>query len=309
MSRDEPLDGHLDLACPVCGSLRRHEELSTAKLSVVQCAECRHSVAWHSEAAPRSADYHDQYEQGAFIEALRATRLRQARVIASLVREHLQGAAGILDFGCGRGWFLENAREEGFRHVAGVDTSALAVELLRQRGIEALLAPADPGKGFAVERLSFRPDVLTLLDVIEHFSPARLFESLAGIIDALRPELKLVIVKVPVRGGIIYRAASALRALSMSGPIEQLYQVATDPPHRSYFSRRSGEVLLTRCGLQLLEIRADRDFEPATLSSRARMLRSTPRLARMLGSAVALGAEAMGLQDSMIFVARVSTQR
>jgi 2-polyprenyl-3-methyl-5-hydroxy-6-metoxy-1,4-benzoquinol methylase len=50
----------------------------------------------------------------------------------------------LLDVGAGRGWLLERARAAGARHVAGADTSAIAVQGLRDRGIEALLIVGSP---------------------------------------------------------------------------------------------------------------------------------------------------------------------
>jgi len=55
---------------------------------------------------PSSADYHEQYETGAFLEALRVTRIRQAKAILPRVRLHAPKATRLLDFGCERGWFL-----------------------------------------------------------------------------------------------------------------------------------------------------------------------------------------------------------
>jgi len=50
----------------------------------------------------------------------------------------------LLDVGAGRGWLLERAPTAGARHVAGADTSEMAVQGLRDRGIEALLIVGPP---------------------------------------------------------------------------------------------------------------------------------------------------------------------
>jgi len=74
-----------------------------------RCAACGHRVALHSSEAP-AADYHEQYDPGAFLDALRATRIRQARFIVGRIRAAAPDATRLLDYGCGRGWFIDEAR-------------------------------------------------------------------------------------------------------------------------------------------------------------------------------------------------------
>jgi 2-polyprenyl-3-methyl-5-hydroxy-6-metoxy-1,4-benzoquinol methylase len=48
------------------------------------------------------------------------------------MQAHAPGARRLLEFGCGRGWFLEEARSAGYE-VAGADTSEVAVRLLAEK--------------------------------------------------------------------------------------------------------------------------------------------------------------------------------
>jgi hypothetical protein len=252
---------------------------------------------------PSSVDYHEQYDQGEFLASLAATRRRQAAIILRLIGKQLATADGLVDFGAGRGWFLEACREAGLRSLAGVDTSELAVRSLADRHFGATVVSASTTDYAAALRdLPFRPRILTLLDVVEHFTPDRLRPTMASILLGLQPGLELVVIKVPDAGGLLYRTARLLLGAGAEAPIEQLYQVGTDPPHWNYFSRRSMCRFLESMGLVVLATRGDRDFEASSLAQRARALAGKPALGRVVGSLAAGLADLTGWQDATIYV-------
>jgi hypothetical protein len=184
--------------------------------------------------------------------------------------------------------------------LAGADTSELAVRLLREDGFEAIRLSLDQHLPSA----SFNPDVLTLLDVIEHFPPGRMVLHLAALLKHFRP--RLLVVKVPISGGLLYRSTRVLRRLGAPAAIEQLYQVGTDPPHFHYFSRSSLARLSSRLNLQLAEQITDLDFEPEELAHRARPLEHLGAIAQWLGRGAARVASELGWQDSVIVVLRIN---
>jgi DNA-directed RNA polymerase subunit N (RpoN/RPB10) len=265
--------------CPICGDTNLQADVGTPQVSVRRCLSCGHRLAEHHATVATQTDYHRQYEQGEFLDALGATRRRQAIEIWARVRGRMDPAAALLDFGAGRGWLLDQARRSGARQVAGADTSALAVDDLRDRGIEALLIPPPRADGWDLpfRALSFRPRILALLDVIEHFPADRLSDMFGAIAGGLRPELELVVVKVPVADGVLYRLARALARARVYGPLEQLYQVGTEPPHLSYFTRRSLDAFLTARGLRVADRRGLLELDPASLGARVAALRRFPR--------------------------------
>ena len=296
--------------CPVCGARHLRKNVISPRLLEWRCAACGHHVAEHTGAVTSSADYHEQYEQGAFIDALRATRLRQASVICARVRALAPGARSLLDFGCGRGWFLDEARRVGMSEVAGADISDRALQLLAERNIPGIKLDGDRPEELDIARLPFRPEVLTLLDVIEHFPPARVRDILGALVARLRPELTLVVVKVPVTTGVLFRAAGALSSLGQHGAIEQLYQVGTFPPHRSYFSRRSLEIAMRGAGLEPVAAMRDPDFEPSSLADRARAIAPLPRWSsRWAGAMAAALARLSHAEDSVILACRPAAAR
>jgi SAM-dependent methyltransferase len=110
-------------------------------------------------------------------------------IILSVLRRHLPEHSSLLDIGCGTGYFLEAAR----RHyrVSGLDSSPIALEYCRQRGIEPAWAGGPDDLG-AIEQQTF--DAITLLDVIEHLDDD------AGALRAIARHLSgrgLLLVTVP----------------------------------------------------------------------------------------------------------------
>jgi Methyltransferase domain len=292
--------------CPICGAAGLHPSFALPGLEVWHCSRCGHRVARHESSPSGAADYHQQYEQGAFLDSLRATRLRQATEIVGAIGRHSSHPGAVLDFGAGRGFFLEVCRREGLVPLAGADTSELAVGELRISGVEAhLLSEGTDTVSSLALALSFQPRVVTLLDVVEHLPPESLSQFLGSLLRELGGGLELLVIKVPLAEGLLYGIARVAAALGVSGPLRQLYQVGTWPPHLSYFSVRSMTTLLESGGLAIVERVDDLDFEPELLPARAfRTPSPTAPLLRLMGRALAATARAIGRFDSATFLCR-----
>lgn len=65
----------MSAVCAACAAGPLTGEFSTPGLAVLRCRACGHRTAHHLSVEP-SADFHEQYDQGAFLESLRTTRLR-----------------------------------------------------------------------------------------------------------------------------------------------------------------------------------------------------------------------------------------
>ncbi len=97
--------------------------------------------------------------------------------------------AAIADVACGPGWLLRFFVRRGYRDVNGVDGSAEQIELARRHaaGVEA---------GDLVAYLRARPgrfDLLTGLDIVEHFTKDEVLDFLDACHGALRPGGRLVL--------------------------------------------------------------------------------------------------------------------
>ena len=294
-------------ACPICGADLRLS-FALPGLRIQRCTGCGHRVADHDRPQGADSDYHAQYEEGAFLESLRATRLRQARVLVAAIRCHVAQPEAILDLGAGRGFFLEVCRWEGLAPLAGADTSERAVADLRRAGIEAHLLPDEPDPaaplGALARALSFSPRVVTLLDVIEHLPPEHVAAFLISLLKELGAALELLIIKVPVADGLLYGIARLAAAASVPGPLRQLYQAGTWPPHRSYFTVLSMATLLAGLGLEVIERLDDLDFEPELLPARLNRAPSAAApLLKLGGRGLAATAQALGRLDTATFLA------
>ncbi len=266
---------------------------------MLRCRACGHRVARHDAGAAPGADYHAQYAAGAFLESLRATRTRQSARLLELLRRRVPRLSAVVDFGAGRGWFLDACRAAGVGPLAGLDTSSLAVEGLRAAGIEARLLEPSADAAEALAALSFRPRVVTLLDVVEHFPGEGLADRLRRIVSAAGPALELVVVKVPVPG-VLYAGAAALARVGAPGFLAQLYQAGTWPPHLHYFCRRSAGRLFAEAGLEIVETWGDHDFEPAGFGARLGAPRALRRIGDAAGAALAAAIRATGRHDALV---------
>jgi hypothetical protein len=294
------IDAAEPTCCVVCGAGDLAERGFGPALRVRHCPRCGHRVA--EALRPVGAlDYHEQYEAGAFLEALERIRTRQAERIVDRLRELVPDAGALVDVGAGRGFFLDVCRRRGVGPLAALDASPLALDLLAQRGhaVEPLLDLGPESLASALGRLPFAPRLVTLLDVVEHLDPERTRDDLVALRRAL-PSLELLVVKVPVGEGLLHAMALALARVGLFGPLHQLYQVGTWPPHRHYFSRASLRRLLADVGLRVVAEVPELEFEPETLTSRVRGL-ALPRLAATLaGRGVARLAQAFGRHDSVV---------
>ena len=118
----------------------------------------------------------------------------------------LKGKGRLLDVGCGIGIFLTMAQERGWE-AYGVDISEGAVEIAKSRsGVKAVAGTLTearfPDRFF---------DVITLLDVFEHF-PNPLIELME--IGRILKEDGLIFLNTPNQKALLRRLAHALHRLS-----------------------------------------------------------------------------------------------
>jgi 2-polyprenyl-3-methyl-5-hydroxy-6-metoxy-1,4-benzoquinol methylase len=98
-------------------------------------------------------------------------------------------SAAIADVACGPGWLLRLFARRGYRDLHGVDASAEQVALARRHA-------ADVETGDLMTFLRARPqrfDLLTGLDIVEHFTKDEVLDFLDACRDALRPGGRLVL--------------------------------------------------------------------------------------------------------------------
>lgn len=91
--------------------------------------------------------------------------------------------ANILDIGCGYGAFVHFLRKEGYANVRGIDASEEQVRQAKHLGIPNVIL-ADLREYLANHATEY--DLITALDVLEHFTKPELF----GVLDAIYASLR-----------------------------------------------------------------------------------------------------------------------
>ncbi len=114
------------------------------------------------------------------------------RIAAALLGDRLSGQGlALFDAGCGTGGFLRFARDLGvFGRLCGVDLSAEAIELARQRLPEAELH-VGPLTAVPFDDASF--DVVALNDVLQHIEETEVKTSLRELRRVTKPEGALLV--------------------------------------------------------------------------------------------------------------------
>jgi SAM-dependent methyltransferase len=291
-------------ACWVCGGPTKRF-WATAEFDAMACRRCGHLLATHRRnPSAENTDYHLMYEQRDFVAALGATRRRQAVRILDALGALEPPPRSLFDFGCGRGFFIDVARQRGGLALAGGDVSQLALDGLARAGVAALPLDAElPFEKLDLSKLPFVPEAITFLDVIEHF-PGDLGARLGRFVRGLPAAVRFIVFKVPVRDGLLFTLADLARRAGFEGPGRQLFQAGTYPPHYQYFTWRSLDALIAAVGLSVRVVLDDLDFEPEQLGRRlASKGRPVQALAAFSGRSLGAAARATGRVDSRIVIA------
>jgi SAM-dependent methyltransferase len=268
-----------DRPCEVCGSRDAAHLYNVAGFPIVRCRNCGlvfvgRRVTDDELVALYDQAYYENVEDPGYggYAAAEARKRHHARTLLDEM-EALRGPGDLLEIGCAYGYFLDEARQRGWR-VRGAEPSGHAARHARDElGLDV--------SERAFTELPLEPnslDAVVLWDVIEHLPNPR--ETLERAYAWMRP------------GGIL--------ALS-TGDVESLaarlhgadWSLMTPPWHQFFFSRRTLRRLLETTGLEVLRIHGDGSLlhDPASPQPRvrgfpARILASplTTRVARRLGA-------------------------
>lgn len=187
--------------CPVCGSSDIEkvfdciDHFSSRELfPICECRICGFRFTNHFPSEDVIGKYYDSPDYISHTDSTKGftNRMyhlfrkymlkRKVNLVASFVKKK---NASLLDIGCGTGYFLNAAKERGFK-VAGIEKDDRA----RERAITRFDLDVKEETGFfALEQASF--DVVTLWHVLEHLE--KLNESIEKMADILTPDGTMVI--------------------------------------------------------------------------------------------------------------------
>lgn len=161
----------------------------------------------------------------------------------------------VLDLGCGRGEMVERLHRAGVSQVHGLDFSASAVQMTRDR---LPLEQADYiREGSATDASLYAPasfDVIFMLDVVEHLPPPHLSQAFANARLWLKDDGRLIIHTFPTLG--LHRLYQAW--LRLTGRAEQL--ALLDQIHCNVQTRERLRRSLEEAGFSQLTLWLRNDF-------------------------------------------------
>jgi 2-polyprenyl-3-methyl-5-hydroxy-6-metoxy-1,4-benzoquinol methylase len=159
--------------------------------------------------------------------------------------------AGFLDIGCGAGSYLLWLRSKGYERLHGVDLSEVAVSHCHALGLGGVEQAGDLVGYLAAHPGAF--DVISLNDVIEHFTQEEMLPTLRAVREALKP------------GGMVL-----VKTLNM-GNIGGIYMRYNDFTHRVGFTETSMRQVLAATGFAAIQVV---DYRVPTRTIRGRIWRA-----------------------------------
>ena len=273
--------------CPVCAG-RRFETREVAGITIRRCRDCGMRVSAFGE---RSRLNYADVDERAYLQSIGSVRRAQGEAIVAFAGAH-GGAGQWLDVGCGFGYVLDAARAAGFA-IRGIEPDPNAVRAARERLGDVVeqgtLGEATPPA-----------DVVSTLDVLEHFDDINVFAELVH-----RKTRALWVIKVPSSEGLFFRIA---HALGLSGAVKRLWQSEYEHPHTVYFDRATLTRFLGNHGFEVVAARYLDDVPAGTVVDRltldGRMPNWKARLAVPLFFAINLVERLRGKSDALLVVAR-----
>ena len=140
----------------------------------------------------------------------------------------------ILDVGCGNGFFLETAKEEGWE-VYGTEFSEKAIEVLKEKAIKSFKGELKQ-ENFKVQMF----DVITSFEVIEHINNPK--EEIPKFYNLLRT------------GGLLYITTPNFNSISRN-LLKEKWNIIGYPEHLTYYTPKTLKRLLVKNNFKKIKIK------------------------------------------------------
>jgi 2-polyprenyl-3-methyl-5-hydroxy-6-metoxy-1,4-benzoquinol methylase len=176
------------------------------------------------------ANYHTTQSGRASLtsaEALFKREKRQFELEVLPLLHSVSKSARIFDMGCGSGSLLKGLKEAGYTNVIGMDLSEEQVTMAHGFGVSEVVL-GDAMHYFRNSEEQF--DVITGMDIIEHFTKDELVE----LLQLIQSKLK--------KGGM-----AIFRTPNMDAPIATAFAIG-DFTHENYLNSSSAEQVMLSCG-------------------------------------------------------------
>ncbi|MDO9000756.1 MAG: class I SAM-dependent methyltransferase [Bacteroidota bacterium] len=184
------------------------------KHGLVKCSSCNFVFMERIPSLQELNDYYSSYSYDSVQSLSSITVKRYEELLDEF--EKYRKTNKILDVGCGRGWFLIEAKKRGWE-VYGTEFSELAIKLCIEKGINMTEGILDSSK---FDTKDF--DVITSFEVIEHINNPN--QELEAIYNLLRKD------------GLFYVTTPNFNSL-MRYYLKADYNVISYPEHLSYYTK------------------------------------------------------------------------
>jgi 2-polyprenyl-3-methyl-5-hydroxy-6-metoxy-1,4-benzoquinol methylase len=176
------------------------------------------------------ANYHTTQSGRASLTSAESLFLREKRQFESEILPLLHTvskSARIFDMGCGSGSLLKGLKEAGYTNLIGMDLSEEQVNMAHEFGVSEVVL-GDAMQFFRGSEEQF--DIITGMDIIEHFTKDELVE----LLQLIQSKLK--------KGGM-----AIFRTPNMDAPIATAFAIG-DFTHENYLNASSAEQVMLSCG-------------------------------------------------------------
>ncbi len=176
------------------------------------------------------ANYHTTQSGRASLTSAEALFLREKRQFEREISPLLHSVSKtsrIFDMGCGSGSLLKGLKDAGYTNVIGMDLSEEQVNMAHEFGVSEVVL-GDAMQFFRGSEEQF--DIITGMDIIEHFTKDELVE----LLQLIQSKLK--------KGGM-----AIFRTPNMDAPIATAFAIG-DFTHENYLNASSAEQVMLSCG-------------------------------------------------------------
>ncbi len=176
------------------------------------------------------ANYHTTQSGRASLTSAEALFLREKRQFEREILPLLHSVSKtsrIFDMGCGSGSLLKGLKDAGYTNVIGMDLSEEQVNMAHEFGVSEVVL-GDAMQFFRGSEEQF--DIITGMDIIEHFTKDELVE----LLQLIQSKLK--------KGGM-----AIFRTPNMDAPIATAFAIG-DFTHENYLNASSAEQVMLSCG-------------------------------------------------------------
>ncbi len=199
--------------------------------SILECSNCNFLYVYPIPSKRQLNKFYKTFDYQNEKTAEPIIRKDAIKSLKKIEKHSRRGKNSLLDIGCGRGYFLDEARKLGWK-VSGIDYSKKIIDYAKKR-LDLGVRCVDIFKYYPKKKF----DIVTLNQVIEHVSdPQKLIEKCYGLLKSK---------------GIIYIATPNIDSTS-ARVLKEDFDHLIPPEHLGYFNKKTLSRALEGCCFKVL---------------------------------------------------------